>query len=233
MLGPPTSNHTLASLYHGLREGRGYLDTASVFGRWDREFPDTEISDKILEGWRQLRAPILNERWRETHFKFMHHAIYGFDIPPHPNCPERFTACPKCQTHKTNMIHRVWHCEKSSNFCPRILHIILLAALRSVLNRWLDPVVPAMSEVLTQVKHYLTMDKLEVLRNRNVQSKSFFKKWKPFILAFLEMEEIQQLMRPFYFNSHHGICRQTWRTPWEGYEYVRERQNADSYFASG
>lgn len=37
---------------------------------------------------------------------------------------------------------------------PRVLHIILLAALRSLLAKWLEPVVPSVNEVLTQIKHY-------------------------------------------------------------------------------
>lgn len=84
---------------------------------------------------------------------------------------------------------------------PKVLHVILLAALRSLLSKWRDPSPPSMTEVLSQVKHYLNMDKLEVLRNKNMQAKSFFKKWKPFLLAFLDADEIQQLMLPFRNTS--------------------------------
>lgn len=172
----------------------------------------------------------MNVRWRETHFKFLHQAIYGFHIPPHPNCPDMLTACPKCNTPKTNLIHGAWRCSAVSQFWtrlldfvnskmnlriastpqialfhifppesrfPRVLHIILLAAFRSLLAKWLEPSVPSVTEVLIQIKHYLHMDKLETLRSKTTSSKSFFKKWKSFIVSFLNEEEIRQLMLPF------------------------------------
>lgn len=45
------------------------------------------------------------------------------------------------------------------------------------------------------------MDKLEILRTKSTSSKTFFKKWKPFIVAFLSDEEVRQLMLPFRTTS--------------------------------
>lgn len=80
---------------------------------------------------------------------------------------------------------------------PRVTHIILLAALRSLLAKWLEPSLPSMSEVVSRVTHYLQMDKLETLRAKEVHSKAFFKKWKPYIVAFLQEDDIRQIMLPF------------------------------------
>lgn len=60
-----------------------------------------------------------------------------------------------------------------ANF-PVVLHIILMAAKRSLLSKWLVPILPSMSEVVAQVKHYLAMDKLETIRFKNTHTKSFF-----------------------------------------------------------
>lgn len=66
LLGPPTAQHSLAILYYGLRRAIVNLGHAEFFGRWNREFPGSDLSEGILEGWRSLRSTILNERWRET-----------------------------------------------------------------------------------------------------------------------------------------------------------------------
>lgn len=183
-----------------------------------------------MEGWRHVRSVVLNERWRESHFKFIHHAIYGFSIPPHPNCPNRLTACPKCDTPTTDLVHGVWTCPSVVTFwadlvrlitskmnlsldvnpqtllfhdfppevrLPRVLHIILLAALRSLLAKCLEPSIPTMAEVLSRISHYLQMDRLETLRSKNIRSNAFFKKWKPYIVAFLREDDIRQLMLLF------------------------------------
>lgn len=59
-----------------------------------------------------------------------------------------------------------------------------------------------MSEVLSCVKHYLNMDKLETLKSKNKRAKSFFKKWKPFIVAFLNAADIRQFRTtPWYLMA--------------------------------
>lgn len=165
-----------------------------------------DISNQILDGWRHLRKSIINEKWRKTHFKLIHHAIYGYDILPYPNCPDNLL---HGQNVSPQRQHGVWSCPDTSQFwmqvtalikskkglhlendpqlllfhvfpqdskLPMVLHIILLVVQRSQLSKWLTSALPSMSEVVNHVKHCLTMDKLETLRNKNVQSKSFFKK---------------------------------------------------------
>lgn len=72
---------------------------------------------------------------------------------------------------------------------------------RNLLSRWLLLSPSSISEVLTQVKYYFTMDKLDTLRTKHTSTKKWFKKWKLFIFTFLDDEEIRQLMTPF-FNTN-------------------------------
>lgn len=83
-------------IYLKLREGVKGVASPELFSRWRTENADTDIAQKILEGWSQVRRAIESERWRETYFKLIYHAIFGFNIPPHPNCLDRLTACLKC-----------------------------------------------------------------------------------------------------------------------------------------
>lgn len=104
LLGPSTANHSLARLYCGIRETINGFNPTELFSKWDREFPVADLPDRIL----------VNERWCETPFKFIHQAIYGSDILPHPNCLDRLMACPKCSTPRTSLIHGVWYCPSVS-----------------------------------------------------------------------------------------------------------------------
>lgn len=59
----------------------------------------TRVSDIVgekKEGLAAIRAHVSIETWRETYFKMIHNAIYGFNLLPSPLHPNRLTKCPKC-----------------------------------------------------------------------------------------------------------------------------------------
>lgn len=91
-----------------------------TFSRCRKEIPDTDIPQKILDGWTQVCKVIINEKWRETHFKLIHHSIFGFDIPLHLNCLDRLTACPKYTLPRTNLFHGVWLCPNIIQFWKQV-----------------------------------------------------------------------------------------------------------------
>lgn len=55
------------------------------------------------------------------HIKLIHYAIFGFDIPPHPNCLNQLTACPKCALPETNLLHGIWSCPSTMQFRAQVV----------------------------------------------------------------------------------------------------------------
>lgn len=116
--GDNNTSHVVTSIYRKPDEGNTILDANSchpkstihsiptgeyinikratslgTFFRWEREFPNKDIAHKI---WVLMDSNTkINEKWQKKHFKLIHHTIFGFDILPHPNCPNRM---PKMHT---------------------------------------------------------------------------------------------------------------------------------------
>lgn len=45
---------------------------------WGKDFPDPEIVDKILQGYKSILRLVPNEQWRETQLKIIHRAYIPF-----------------------------------------------------------------------------------------------------------------------------------------------------------
>lgn len=54
---------------------------SKAFQSWENTLNTPNYLKVIHEGWSSVRRPVLCESWRETHFRFIHRAIYGFSIP--------------------------------------------------------------------------------------------------------------------------------------------------------
>lgn len=54
----------------------------------------------------------------------IHHAIFGFDIPPNPNRPDHLTACLKYAQPNTNLLHGKWSCPNTARFWSLIVDIL-------------------------------------------------------------------------------------------------------------
>lgn len=77
-----------------------------------------------------------------------------------------------------------------------LLPVTLLIAKRCITKCWLSPDPPTMHMVLEQLNLYL-MDQIYVERYPESEAKSFFKKWRAFILSNLKSDEIRELMLSF------------------------------------
>lgn len=79
---------------------------------------------KILSGWGAIRKHIVNETWRETFYKIVHNAIYGFNLPATPLNSARLTACPKCGTPSTDMWHGLWQCPAIQRYWAQVQEFV-------------------------------------------------------------------------------------------------------------
>lgn len=79
---------------------------------------------KIKERLAAIHTHVINENWRETYFKIIHNAIYGFNLPPSPLHPNCLLKCPKRDVPQTDMWHGLWLCPNIQNFSKEILHYI-------------------------------------------------------------------------------------------------------------
>lgn len=96
----------------------------TAFKSWGTFFEGRKCSKMILEGWWNIQKHVLCERWRETHFQFIHRAIYGFNVPSTLPNPSGITAWPKCNTPLTDLWHGVWTCSASQEFWDQVISYI-------------------------------------------------------------------------------------------------------------
>lgn len=93
----------------------------TAFQSW-AEILDIPDSAKVIQGgWFNVRKHVVSEAWRDSHFRFIHRAIYGFKFPRTVANPSRITACPKCQSPFTDLWHRVWLCPDSQRFWDQVI----------------------------------------------------------------------------------------------------------------
>lgn len=115
-----SQGHGISSLYSQLRRHLAKGDTKHIFKRWEQVLGDPFVADKILSGWGAVRKYIVCENWRETYYKLIHNAIYGFNLPARPQNTSRITACPKCDTPLTDMWHGFWTCPAIQRFWEEV-----------------------------------------------------------------------------------------------------------------
>lgn len=116
--------HSLSALYLKLHTAAAPSSNLQPFTGLESDFSDNDLSQKILEGWGHVRKVITNEKWREMQFRLIHRTLYGFIIPPHPNVPDRKTACPMCLQAKTNLTHSIWSCAFMQDFWRQVVTLL-------------------------------------------------------------------------------------------------------------
>lgn len=98
---------------------------AIVFtSRSDMSLGNPDCARVILEGWSNVRKNVICEAWRKSHFRLIHRAIYGFNIPSVSSYSSRITACPKCHTPLTDLWHGGWLCPDTQKFWDQIITCI-------------------------------------------------------------------------------------------------------------
>ncbi|XP_071978751.1 3-hydroxyisobutyryl-CoA hydrolase, mitochondrial-like [Engystomops pustulosus] len=65
------------------------------------------------------------------------------------------------------------------------------------MNHWIQPSIPTVTEVISQMRNLVRLDRLETLRHKEKQAKGFFRKWKLFITTHMSRAEIIELVTPF------------------------------------
>lgn len=96
----------------------------SAYRSWEKVFTDPDVVKVIQGGWANIRKHVICETWRDTYFRFIHRAIYGFEFPRTPSNPDRIVACPKCQTPFTDLWHGVWLCPAIQRFWDQVITYI-------------------------------------------------------------------------------------------------------------
>ncbi|XP_044131118.1 uncharacterized protein LOC122924254 [Bufo gargarizans] len=104
---------SISTIYADMRKEDGIGDRSIRFGKWAEQLEDEDMAQKMVKGWEVVRRHVVNESWRDTQFRLMYRAIYGFNIPPHPAKPDRITSCPKCGVSFTDLFHGIWTCPQS------------------------------------------------------------------------------------------------------------------------
>lgn len=92
IVGGGPCKRSLAILYRMIRDKYVRSDTHTFFASWKRWLQIPNISSQMLSGWQIIKKCVISEKWRESHFKMMHAAIYAFNIPPDPNYPSKNNA---------------------------------------------------------------------------------------------------------------------------------------------
>lgn len=99
----PGKSYGLLNLYWSVRKLFARNSSPAMFKAWENIISTPDYVKVILGGWSSVRKDVLCESWRESHFKLIHKAIYGFNIPRSEDNPTRIIACPKCQAPRTDM----------------------------------------------------------------------------------------------------------------------------------
>lgn len=111
----------ISRLYGGINKCLIKISPVTAFSRWEDLLSTPEAAKIIQTGWSNVRKHVPCEAWRDSHFRFMHRAIYGFEFPKTPANPSRITECPKCQTPFTDLWHGVWLCPNSQRFWDQVI----------------------------------------------------------------------------------------------------------------
>lgn len=87
--------------------------------------PPPPPPENVLKGWMAVQKNVINETWRESDYKLLHNAIYGFNVPPLVRNPDRITKCPKCTAPLTaETWHGIWSCKAIQAYCDGVLELI-------------------------------------------------------------------------------------------------------------
>lgn len=102
----------LADIHTALKGRLTKLTHEGAFRSWATKLHDPKAPEKTLKGWMGVRENV-NETWRETHYKLMHNAIYGFNIPSSIRNPDRITTW-----------HGIWACKDIQAYWDKVLEFV-------------------------------------------------------------------------------------------------------------
>lgn len=120
-LTPKSGQYGVTYLYPSMRDLLTKADAGRSFKYWEALLEDTNITQKILAGFQAIRKNVICKTWRETQFKIIHSAIYGFNLSNPTNNPSRLTACPKCSQSATDMWHVLWSCPYIQTYWDEVM----------------------------------------------------------------------------------------------------------------
>lgn len=118
----PEGEYGVSRSYRALKKLFVKVTPSGAIQSWENTLSTTSHVKVILEGWSNVLKHILCEYWRETQFRFIHKAIYGFNIPRSGDNPAFHVACPKCQNPRTDMWHGI--CPASQAFWDQMISYI-------------------------------------------------------------------------------------------------------------
>lgn len=101
------------------------LSTSSI-KNWSKDFPDSNLVEKIVQGLNSVQQLTPNEVWRETQLKISHRAYMPFSSSK-TDASKAF--CPLCHLRKPTLAHRFWSCSYISTFWDQALAYIFEVTL--------------------------------------------------------------------------------------------------------
>lgn len=112
------NDYSITNLYSYLIQHQSAKYHLKPFHKWSGILGDEELSEKILEGYRQVRKLTISETWRETQFKIIHRAYYPFYFTK--DNPSQMK-CPWCSEPRPTLLHRLWDCTAITTFWNAVL----------------------------------------------------------------------------------------------------------------
>lgn len=102
---------------------------SSSVANWGKDFPDSDIVEKVLQGYQKTLQLTPNEVWRETQLKIMHRAYIPFISD---KTVQGAANCPMCRQPKPSLSHRFWSCPFISTFWDQIISYIFKITLLKI-----------------------------------------------------------------------------------------------------
>lgn len=120
------NSYKISDIYEPLLLKSSSPLSASSIKNWNKDFPDSNLVEKILQGLNSVQKLTPNEIWRETQLKIAHRAYMPFSSTK-SDMSKAF--CPLCHTRKPSLAHRFWDCSYISIFWDQVLAYIFEVTL--------------------------------------------------------------------------------------------------------
>lgn len=193
--------------------------------KWSAIFNDTELPEKILNGYRYIHKLTVAETWWETQFKIIHRAYHPFRTSMMNSTQSQ---CPQCRTLSgtgqlyplTGTLCLPTFLKSTGPGCPRILycaywdvkyqlphllkqwtHICLLVARRTIMCNWIKSSLPFLPAVKWGLLSLFNLERLDTIVLNSGFTHRFFSRWLKYMEFTFTHEELSSAMCPFQYTD--------------------------------
>lgn len=121
-----SNTYKISDIYKPLLNKSSLPLSSSSIKNWNKDFPDPNLVEKILQGLNAVQKITPNEIWRETQLKIAHRAHMPFLSS---KTDKNKAICPLCKHQKPSLAHRFWHCSYISTFWDQVIAYIFKVTL--------------------------------------------------------------------------------------------------------